>query len=67
MAVDSDGYAYVVGAMTGNLDNQVVSGSSDVSLMKYNSTGSRLWTMYFGSSSSDNGKGGKNETFGWLS
>jgi len=53
IAIDSSNNVYIAGWTTGNLDGQINSGSSDAFIIKYDSTGNKLWTKLFGSASSD--------------
>jgi hypothetical protein len=53
LAVDGDGNSYVVGWAQGSLDGQSNAGAEDVFVVKYDTTGTRLWTRMFGSASSD--------------
>jgi hypothetical protein len=53
VATDTFGNVYLAGITEGGLDGNLNSGSSDIFLTKYNSSGSKLWTRQFGSSASD--------------
>ena len=57
VAVDSSDNIYVTGYTKGGLDNNSNSGSSDIFLVKYNSSGSKQWTQQLGTSSSESGYG----------
>ena len=57
MAVDSSDNIYVTGETTGGLDGNTHSGSYDLFLMKYNSSGTKQWTRQLGTSTNDHGKG----------
>lgn len=46
--IDSDGDLYVVGNSTGDLGSQVLRGTQDVYLTKYDSAGSIVWTRLLG-------------------
>lgn len=61
MAVDSlRGSAYLVGQVSGNLDGQILSGTSgsDIGLVKYDASGDWKWTRIRGAAGSDFGYGG---------
>jgi hypothetical protein len=47
----------VTGYTSGGLDGNTSSGSSDIFLVKYNSSGTKQWTKLLGTSSNDEGKG----------
>ena len=47
---DSSNNVYVAGYTTGGLDGNTNSGSSDLFLVKYNSSGSKQWTRQLGTS-----------------
>lgn len=53
LAVDGNGNSFVVGWAQGPLDGQTSAGAEDVFVVKYDTTGARLWTRMFGSPSSD--------------
>ena len=56
VAVDSSGYVYVCGYTAGAFHSQTYKGGNyDVFLTKYSSTGSRSWTVIYGSSAEDIG------------
>jgi len=57
VTVDSSNNIYVTGYTNGGLDNNTNSGSTDIFLVKYNSSGTKQWTRQLGTSSSDEGKG----------
>ena len=57
VTVDSSGNIYVTGRTGGALDSIANSGSSDIFLVKYDSTGEKLWTKLLGTSSDDYGFG----------
>ncbi len=50
---DSSGYQYVTGVTNGNLGGQTLNGSNDAFVMKYDTSGNKLWTRLTGSGSSD--------------
>jgi len=53
LAVDADGNSLVVGWTQGSLDGQSNVGGEDVFVVKYDTTGTRLWTRMFGSPATD--------------
>lgn len=53
IATDSSGNIYVTGYVRGNFHGITRVGSSDVFISKYNSAGSRLWSVLFGSTDVD--------------
>jgi len=53
---DSSGNVYVTGYTHGGLDGNTNSGSSDIYLMKYNSSGTKQWIIQLGTSSTDIGR-----------
>lgn len=53
---DSSGNIYVTGATTGNIDGQVNAGDTDAYLTKYDSSGTRQWSRYIGTSGTDWGQ-----------
>ena len=57
VTVDSSDNIYVTGQTAGGLDNNTNSGSIDIFLVKYNSSGSKQWTQQLGTSSSEIGYG----------
>ena len=56
MSSDSSGNVYVTGYTHGGLDGITNSGSSDIYLMKYNSSGTKQWIIQLGTSSTDIGR-----------
>ena len=49
MAIDSSGNIYITGRTSGgDLDGQTNSGRQDIFLIKYNSSGTKLWTKLLG-------------------
>ncbi len=48
VSVDSSGNAYVTGFTDGNLDGQTKTGTYDLFLVKYNSSGTKQWTRLLG-------------------
>ena len=61
---DSFGNVYVSGYTGGNLDGNSNLGSSDVFLVKYNSSGTKLWTKQWGTTSSDTAHGITTDSLG---
>jgi len=57
IAIDSSNNIYITGYTAGNLDGQVSSGNSDIFLIKYDSSGNRIWTKLLGSAGNDFGQG----------
>ena len=52
---DASGNIYVAGSTSGSLDGNTHQGSSDIFLVKFNSSGIKQWTRQLGTSSSDTG------------
>lgn len=59
VATDHSTNIFVAGVVSGDLNGQTNSGSNDLVLLKYNSTGSRQWTRLRGSIASDVAYGGE--------
>ncbi len=57
VVVDSSNNIYVTGFTAGGLDNNTNSGSWDIILVKYNSSGTKQWTKQLGTSNLDSGEG----------
>ena len=57
VTTDSSGNIYVTGVTQGGLDGNTHLGSSDLLLVKYNSSGVKQWTKQFGTSVRDSGLG----------
>ena len=57
VTTDLSGNIYVTRETWGNLYGNTNSGSLDIFLVKYNSSGTKLWTKQLGTSSSDEGRG----------
>ena len=55
VTTDSSGNVYVTGWTGGDLDGNTSSGSGDIFLIKYNSSGTKQWTKQLGTSSVDVG------------
>jgi hypothetical protein len=54
--VDTGGNAYVVGGTFGALTGQTHAGASDAFVVKYNASGTVVWTQQFGTSLTDNAR-----------
>ena len=52
-ATDSSGNLYVTGYTSGGLDGNTSAGSSDLFVVKYNSSGTKQWTKQLGTSGED--------------
>ena len=61
---ESSGNIYITGYTSGDLDGNTNSGSSDIFLVKYNSSGTKQWTKQLGTSSSERGNGVTTDTAG---
>ncbi len=57
VTIDSSDNVYVTGQTAGGLDNNTNSGSIDLFLVKYDSSGNRKWSQQLGTSSSEIGYG----------
>lgn len=57
VVVDSSNNIYVTGDTQGAFDGQTFAGGSDMFLVKYNSSGTKLWNRQLGSPSYENGYG----------
>ncbi len=55
VAIDSEGHVFVVGKVSGDIDGQIVQGSEDLYLKKYDSAGNLLWTRLLGAADSATG------------
>ncbi len=53
ITADTSGNIYPAGATTGNLGGQTVTGTTDMFTVKYDPTGTRLWTRLLGAAGSD--------------
>ncbi|MCP4132337.1 MAG: hypothetical protein GY754_15300 [bacterium] len=53
IALDSSGNIYITGKSEGDLDGNISAGKSDIILMKYTSSGVKLWTKQFGTPYTD--------------
>ena len=58
VTLDSSGSIYVVTYTKGGLDNNINLGSTDIFLLKYNSSGVKQWTRQLGTSDQDRGEDG---------
>lgn len=56
VATDTNGNVYVTGFVHGALHGQTQVGVQDVFVTKYSPTGTRLWTVQFGSTEGDSGE-----------
>jgi chitodextrinase len=57
VAVDGSGNVYVAGYVTGSIDGQGYAGGKDMFLIKYDSSGNKLWTRMFGTATDDRANG----------
>ena len=57
IAVDSSGNIYISGYTKGDFDNDSITANPDIILLKYNSSGTKLWHKQIGTSSDDRGNG----------
>ena len=57
VTTDSSGNIYVTGYTGGGLEGNTSSGSGDIFLVKYNSSGTKQWTKQLGTSGDDSGFG----------
>lgn len=57
VATDSTGNIYVTGRTYGNLDGQMNAGNDDIFLTKYDTNGTRLWTILLGTAFPEYGYG----------
>jgi len=57
VTTDSSGNIYVTGNTQGEFDGNTSSGSTDIFLVKYNSSGTKQWTKQLGTSDTDRGNG----------
>ena len=64
VSTDSSGNIYVTGTTYGGLDGNTSSGSDDIFLVKYDSSGTKQWTKQLGTSSIDYGKGVSTDSSG---
>jgi hypothetical protein len=53
IAIDTNGYIYIAGHSGGDLDGNVNAGHADIFLVKYNPSGTRLWTKQIGTEEID--------------
>ena len=53
VSTDSSGNAYVTGNTTGGLDGNTNAGSTDIFVVKYNSSGTKQWTKQIGTLGND--------------
>jgi len=64
VAVDSAGNCYVAGHTFGEFDGQANAGSYDICLTKFSSSGTKLWTRIWGSTTVEYGKDVAVDAFG---
>lgn len=64
VCVDPAGNIYITGYVKGNFHGITRVGSSDIFISKYNSSGTRLWSVLFGSTAVDEGFGIASDTNG---
>ncbi len=64
IATDSSNNVYITGTTSGSLDGQTWSGSMDLFLVKYDSTGSKLWTRQLGNGNTTDARGIAIDGFG---
>ena len=57
VACDSSGNIYVVGLTSGNFNGILNSGGNDAFIVKYSSSGDRLWTRLMGTAGNDEARG----------
>ena len=57
ITIDSSGNVYVTGVTFGGLDWNTSSGSNDLFVVKYNSSGTKQWTKQLGTSKHDRARG----------
>ena len=57
IVTDSSGSVYVTGTTYGGLDGNTSAGGDDLFIVKYNSSGTKLWTKQLGTSSQDLAEG----------
>jgi hypothetical protein len=57
VTTDSGGNVYVTGATDGGLDGNTNAGRDDLFVVKYDTSGSKLWTRQLGTAMHDNGYG----------
>ncbi len=55
IAIDKDGFIYIIGNTSGNLDGQINNGYYDAFVSKYNPNGTKIWTQLIGGSASEYG------------
>ena len=55
LTTDSSGNIYVTGFTRGGLDGNTNLGSSDIFLIKFNSSGTKIWTKQLGTSKGEEG------------
>jgi hypothetical protein len=63
-ATDTEGNAYITGHTEGGIDGNAYSGDSDMFLVKYDSSGARLWSAQLGSPAYDDGRAAATDASG---
>ncbi|MBP7796975.1 MAG: SBBP repeat-containing protein [Elusimicrobiales bacterium] len=53
VAVDTSGNVYVTGCTPGGLDGNTLAGAADIVLIKYDTSGAKIWTRQIGTSVND--------------
>jgi len=53
VTVDSNNYIYISGYTTGSIDGNQSNGSVDIFLMKFDSSGNKIWTKQYGTNQGD--------------
>jgi len=53
VAIDSNNNVYITGSTSGSLDGNTSAGSNDALLVKYDSSGTKIWTRQLGSTNYD--------------
>ena len=57
VAADASGNIYIAGRTAGGLDGNTNAGDSDMFLVKYSTSGAKLWTKQLGTTAYDEGRG----------
>jgi len=64
VAVDTSGNVYVTGCTPGGLDGNTFAGAADIVLIKYDTSGAKIWTRQIGTNSNDGAYGVAVDTSG---